>query len=122
MFKKSILFAILSSAALVWSCAHAAPQGGREGFIVVNPDGSAVRASKGFLSSHAGAGQYEIDVANSVHGCAFSATAGSGDATLPPRSFASAVGRTELPTAIMVATYDGNGQPADLGFHLIVRC
>jgi hypothetical protein len=122
MLKKSILFAALSAAALAWSSAHAAPQLGPEGFIVVGPDGSVIRATKGFVSSHAGTGQYEIDVVSSVHGCVYSATAGSGDATLPPRSFASAVGRDELPTAIMVGTFDGNGQPADLGFHLIVRC
>jgi len=66
------------------------PQLSAEGFIVVNPDGSAVPRVEGLPVVACGLrDNIEIDVVSSVHGCAFSATAGSGDATLPPRSFAS---------------------------------
>jgi hypothetical protein len=92
-----------------------------DGFVVSAGDGTVLRGS-GYSVFHIDAGQYEVDTTPDVHSCTYSVTAGSGDTTLPPHSFATAVGRRENHTAIMIATYDGSGQYADMGFHLIVRC
>ena len=91
------------------------------GYVVAAPDGTVVRGT-GYTVFHVTTGQYEIDTIPDVHSCAYSVTAGSGDTTIPPVSIATAVGRRENHTAIMVATFDGTGNYADEGFYLIVRC
>lgn len=93
-----------------------------DGFVVAKGDGTVVRGT-GYTVFHISAGKYEVDtIPLDVHPCTYIITAGSGDATLPPPSIATAVGRRENHTAVMVATYDAQGNYADEGFHLIVRC
>jgi hypothetical protein len=91
------------------------------GFVVSAPDGSVVRGT-GYSVFHVDTGKYEVDTAPNIHSCAYSITAGSGDATVPPVSIATVVGRRENQNAIMVATFDSSGHYADEGFHLVVRC
>jgi hypothetical protein len=125
VLKKSFCFGIACMALLASAPANIARSSthGFEGFIVVNPDGTEARGSAGYSSSHVTNGQYEIDTISSVQDCAFSVTEGSSDSTAPVIGFATAVGRgAEDTMAVMVATYDANGQFADRGFHLIVRC
>ncbi len=119
MFAKHVFMAAILLAA---SSAEAGSAPISDGFIVVNADGSKARGTATFVSNNFDTGQYEIDVQNDIPRCVFSATAGSSDATPPPIGFAIAFGRGENHTAIMVSTFDGNGQPANRGFHLVVRC
>lgn len=92
------------------------------GFIVATGDGTLVRSSFGYSVTHVSTGRYEVDVLANVHSCAYSVTAGSGDATIAPPAIATSVGRVENSNAIMIATFDSKGAYVDSGFHLIVRC
>lgn len=87
---------------------------------------AAVAASGAFLrgnATHGGqggsAGTYSVGFAQSVSGCAYSASLGTTDTSLAP------AGRITVRDAggtVGVATYDASGNPADLPFHLIVAC
>jgi hypothetical protein len=113
--------ALLSIVLAAVVCSTAAFAVSFNGFVVAAPDGTVIRGT-GYTVFHVTTGQYEVDTVPDVHSCAYSITAGSGDTTVPPVSIATAVGRRESRTAIMVATFDSAGQYADEGFHLIVRC
>jgi hypothetical protein len=91
------------------------------GYVVAKGDGTVVRGTN-YQVTHVDTGQYEIDTDPDVHSCAYSVTAGSGDATIPTPAIATAVGRRENHTAVMIATFDLQGSYVDAGFHLIVQC
>jgi len=93
----------------------------QNGFVVAKGDGTVVRSTL-YSVFHVTTGRYEVDTIPDIHPCAYSVTAGSGDSTIPSPAIATAVGRTENHTAIMVATFGQDGSYADAGFHLIVRC
>src|SRR6185312_1069569 len=115
------LLSLAFAAMLAPTAVFAAPPS-FDGYVVAAPDGTVLRGT-GYTVFHVSTGKYEVDtVPNDVHSCAYSVTAGSGDAKIPPVSIATAVGRRENHTAVMVATFDAAGQPADEGFHLIVDC
>jgi len=116
--KNTALLSIVFAAAVVPMAAFA---GTISGFVVAGSDGKVIRGT-GYQVTHFATGQYEIDTIPDVHSCAYSVTAGSGDTTVPAPAIATAVGRRENHTAVMVATYGLDKQYADAGFHLIVQC
>lgn len=101
--------------------AGAPPPPPQNGFVVAKGDGTVVRSTL-YTVFHITTGRYEVDTIPDVHHCTYSITAGSGDATVPSPAIATAVGRRENHTAIMVATFGHDGSYVDSGFHLIVRC
>jgi len=121
MFSKNLLLACCA-ATLMFVPAVAAPDTPADGFIVVDANGGVARASQGYGVFKFGTGAYEVSYTSSLHNCAYSITAGSSDNTVPPESFATIVGRRENQLVLEVQTFDSTGQPADEGFHLIVRC
>ena len=122
MFSKNFFLLAACAATLMFVPAAAAPDTPADGFIVVNADGTMARASQGYGVFKYGTGQYEISYTSSLHNCAYSITAGTSDNAVPPESFATVVGRRENQLVLEVQTFDSNGQAADEGFHLIVRC
>jgi hypothetical protein len=110
------LFAAVFAALLAPSAASA------NGFVVSTGDGTLVRNSFGLTVTHVTTGQYEVDSVSPVHSCAYSVTPGSGSAKFELPAIATAVGRRENAQAVMIATYDANGNYADAGFHLIIQC
>jgi hypothetical protein len=121
MRKISLLCIALVSLLAPEAVIAGAPPPPQNGFVVANGDGTVVRSTL-YTVFHVTTGQYEVDTIPNIHPCAYSVTAGSGDATIPAPTIATAVGRRENHTAIMVATFDHDGNYADAGFHLIVRC
>lgn len=69
-------------------------------------------------------GTYWVAFDRDVSGCAFSATITDPDQGLVPPGYISAVEGGLIPgdQSVSVATWDGEGDPADLPFHLIVIC
>lgn len=92
-----------------------------EGFVVVNADGSVARGTNVKIG-HLGDGQYQADMQAKLLKCAFTATPGSSDATVPPAGFAVVARVKGSPDVVSVTTYNAEGTRADLGFQLIVRC
>jgi hypothetical protein len=102
-----------------------------DGFAVVNADGSVARAMKGVLAGHNGTGAYTVVLPGDIKTCAYSVTAGAGDASVPVPAVATAVMKPisfgpprvrPAHTSVLIATYDHAGQPIDAGFHLVVQC
>jgi hypothetical protein len=102
--------------------AVAAPPTPADGFMVINSDGTVARASKGYSIFKYDVGSYEVTYVASMHNCADSVTEGTSDSTVPDEGFVTVVSRDEAPQIVDVRTFDSSGQPADRGFHLIVRC
>jgi hypothetical protein len=122
MLVKSLCIVAACAATLASFCASAAVKTPADGFMVVNADGSVARATTGYSVFKYATGGYEISYTSWVYNCADSISVGTSDATAPAQGFATLVGRRESPEIIEVYTYDASGQPADRGFHLIVRC
>ena len=122
MLVKSLCIVAACAATLAPLCAGAGVQTPADGFMVVNADGSVARATTGYSVSKYETGGYEVSYTSLLYNCADSITVGTSDATAPLQGFATVVGRRENPQIIEVYTYDASGQPADRGFHLIVRC
>lgn len=87
---------------------------------------ASVSSAGGFLRGDAKSGgrdsaigAYVIGFADSVSGCAYTATLGTTDAStaLPGR-----ITVNDHAGSVGVQTYDAAGNPADLPFHLIVAC
>lgn len=123
MTHKSLL-PLCAAAALLLSGLSA--QAERDGFAVVNADGTFVRASSNVEPNKhlPGSGVYEVLFDHSLSKCAFVASLGSGDATPPPQGFVTVEPGTGVGVhnRIVVNTFDVSGQPADIGFHAIARC
>lgn len=88
-------------------------------FAVANSSGRFVRGNAVSGGREAATGTYAVAFAQSVSGCAFSATIGTDDATLIPAGRATV---SDLGGRVGVQTYDPAGAPADLPFHLLVAC
>jgi hypothetical protein len=87
---------------------------------------ASVSSAGGFLRGDAKSGgrdsaigAYVVGFAESVSGCAYTATLGTTDASTAP---AGRVTVNDHAGAVGVQTYDAAGTPTDLPFHLIVAC
>lgn len=93
------------------------------GFAVVDPNGTLVRGSATQGAVRNGVGTYTVAFVHAVKNCAFTATTGlSGSVGDPPNGFVTVAGANGNVKGVYVATFDASGNPADLGFHLNVRC
>lgn len=93
------------------------------GFAVVDSDGTLARGQDAHSANHDGTGSYTVEFLHKVKGCAFTATTGlSGSVGDPPNGFVTVAGAFGDAKGVFVSTFDAAGNPADLGFHLNVRC
>lgn len=100
-------------------------QAARDGFAVVDANGTLVRSSANVSPNkhQLGSGVYIVLFDRSLSKCAFIAVPGSSGSTPPAQGFATVEPVTGgLHFAIVVNTFDASGQPADMGFHAIARC
>lgn len=88
-------------------------------FAAVSSSGGLLRGDAKSGGSGSAIGTYVVGFAESVSGCAYSATLGTTDGTTAP---AGRVTVNDQAGAVGVQTYDAAGAPADLPFHLIVAC
>src|SRR4051794_283556 len=88
-------------------------------FAVVNAAGQFLRGDAKSGGSAGAIGSYTVGFADSVSGCAFSATLGTSDGSTVP---AGRITVNDRGGAVGVQTYDAAGGAADLPFHLIVAC
>jgi hypothetical protein len=88
-------------------------------FASVTAGGTFVRGDAKSGGSGDAIGAYVVGFAESVSGCAYSATLGTTDASTAP---AGRVTVNDHAGSVGVQTYDAAGNPADLPFHLIVAC
>lgn len=123
---KSLLPLCTGSVLLLSGLSAQAASAVRDGFAVMNADGTLVRSSSNVNPSKhlAGSGIYQVFFDHSLSKCAFVASLGSGDATPPLQGFVTVEPGTGAGqhTMIVVNTFDVSGQPADFGFHAIARC
>ena len=88
-------------------------------FAAVSASGALLRGNATNGGRATAIGTYVIGFAESVGGCAYSATLGTTDGS------ATAAGRitvNDQAGRVGVQTYDAAGNPADLPFHLLVAC
>ncbi|MBI5105921.1 MAG: hypothetical protein HZB46_13245, partial [Solirubrobacterales bacterium] len=88
-------------------------------FAAVSASGGLVRGNATNGGRAGGIGTYVVGFAESVSGCAFSATVGTTDNTVLPAGRAVV---SDQSGKVGVQTYDAAGNPADLAFHLLVAC
>jgi hypothetical protein len=88
-------------------------------FAVLNGAGVRLRGDAKSGGSAGGVGNYTVGFAESVSGCAYSATLGTADGSTAP---AGRITVNDQGGAVGVQTYDATGAAADLPFHLIVAC
>lgn len=90
---------------------------------VVDSAGVLARGLNAAGATHLATGQYEVDFTKKVTLCGYTATIG-----LPGAAGSSDFGTVNVAKrggnkkAVFVQTFDVAGNPADLGFHLIVNC
>ncbi len=119
---RTMLSTALLLAALICS-ANAGERAIRSGWAVVGSDGTLVRGGNTTGATHLNTGVYEVDFANSVKKCVYTATVGlPGVDGTNAASFVTVAGRGSNDDGVFVTTFDQHGDPADLGFHLNVRC
>jgi hypothetical protein len=88
-------------------------------FASVTAGGTFARGDATSGGSGAAIGAYVVGFAESVSGCAFTATLGTTDSSAVP---AGRVTVNDQAGRVGVQTYDAAGTPTDLPFHLIVAC
>jgi hypothetical protein len=88
-------------------------------FAAVTAAGGFTRGDAKYGGRDSAVGTYVVGFAESVSGCAYSATLGTTDGTTVP---AGRVTVNDHAGAVGVQTYDAAGAAADLPFHLIVAC
>jgi hypothetical protein len=88
-------------------------------FAAVAASGALVRGDATSGDRAGSPGLYIIGFADSVSGCAYSATLGTTDGTAAP---AGRITVNDQAGKVGVQTYDAAGASADLPFHLIVAC
>lgn len=88
-------------------------------FAAVSATGALLRGNATSGGSAGGTGTYVVGFAERVSGCVYSATIGTTDATAPPAGRAAV---RELDGRVGVETFDADGEPAALPFHLLVAC
>jgi hypothetical protein len=93
------------------------------GFAVVDSNGTLVRGSGAQGAVRNSTGTYTVVFAHTVKNCVFTATTGlTGSVGDPPNGFVTIAGANGNIKGVYVATFDASGAPADLAFHLNVRC
>jgi hypothetical protein len=88
-------------------------------FASVSSSGGFLRGDAKSGGSGGAIGAYVVGFAESVSGCAYSATLGTTDSSTAP---AGRITVNDHAGAVGLQTYDASGNPADLPFHLIVAC
>jgi hypothetical protein len=88
-------------------------------FAAVTAGGTFVRGDAKSGGSGDAIGAYVVGFAESVSGCAYTATLGTTDGSTAP---AGRITVNDHAGAVGVQTYDAAGTPTDLPFHLIVAC
>jgi hypothetical protein len=90
-------------------------------FAVVGTGGQFLRGN-GTFGSHTdgGSGLYTVGFDRDVSACAYSATLGTADDSVPLPGFATV--RSDTAGRVLVQVTDATGTPKDLPFHLIVAC
>jgi hypothetical protein len=88
-------------------------------FAVVNAAGTFLRGDAKSGGSDTAIGTYVVGFAESVSGCAYTATLGTTDGSTAP---AGRITVNDHAGAVGVQTYDAAGTPTNLPFHLIVAC
>jgi hypothetical protein len=97
--------------------------GPREMFAVVDSQGDLKRGLHAVSSRRLDVGVYEVTFARDVRRGAYLATAGGhGYEGIPLAAVASVIGRASEPRGVLVYTSGMNGNPLDVGFHLLVVC
>ncbi|MBX7268720.1 hypothetical protein KIF24_23655 [Micromonospora sp. Llam7] len=104
------------------TCAGAGmPLTARVLFAVVNSDGVLVRGLGAASANRLSTGMYQVVFDQDVTGASFVGTVGlPGSAGLAPAGQVAVAGRTGIPNAVFVTTFDGAGTSADRPFHLAV--
>jgi hypothetical protein len=88
-------------------------------FASVNAAGTFIRGDAKYGGSDTAIGTYVVGFADSVSGCAYSATLGTTDGSVVP---AGRITVNDHAGAVGVQTYDASGVAANLPFHIIVAC
>jgi hypothetical protein len=88
-------------------------------FAVVNAAGTFLRGDAKSGGSDTAIGTYVVGFAETVSGCAYTATLGTTDSSTVP---AGRITVNDHAGAVGVQTYDAAGTPTNLPFHLIVAC
>ncbi|MCW2983823.1 MAG: hypothetical protein JWR63_1393 [Conexibacter sp.] len=88
-------------------------------FASVNAAGQFLRGDAKYGGSDTGIGTYIVGFADSVSGCAYTATLGTTDGSVVP---AGRVTVNDHAGAVGVQTYDAAGAATSLPFHIIVAC
>jgi hypothetical protein len=90
---------------------------------VVNADGSLARGRGALSSSLIATGQYEVTFTQTINRCGFTAAIGlSGSIGSSNFGTVNVAIRSGNKSAVLIQTFDTLGDPADLGFHLIIAC
>lgn len=118
---------ILSSAAVLAfafaASAAAPPPAHISGFAVVDKGGDLIRGKNATTAAQLDTGIYTVDFSSSVKKCVFTASTGlpNSDGS-NVAGFVTVAGRGGDDNAVYIRTFDANGDPTDIGFHLNVRC
>jgi hypothetical protein len=91
-------------------------------WAVVSREGTLVRRNGASSSSNLATGEYQVVFGRDVTGCAYDATIGTPDATVPPAGEIGTARRAGNANAVTVVTRDSAGANADRPFHLAVNC
>lgn len=92
------------------------------GWAVVDATGALVGGSIAAGATHHGTGTYTVDFNHSVKKCAFTASVGDPGFGTAPAGYVTVASANGDLTGVYVAVFDRFGAPADIGFHLNVRC
>lgn len=107
----------------VSSKATAEDHGPRELFAVVDAEGTLRRGLHASNVRNLGPGLFEVTFRRDVRRGAYLATLGGhGYEGLPPMGHISVMGRSSNPRAVLVSMVDIQGNPLNMGFHLLVIC
>ncbi|MCZ7420656.1 MULTISPECIES: hypothetical protein [unclassified Micromonospora] len=104
------------------TCAGAGmPLTARVLFAVVSADGLLVRGLGAAAANRLRTGMYQVVFDQDVTGASLVGTVGlPGSSGLAPAGQIAVAGRTGIPNAVFVTTFDGAGSAADRPFHLAV--
>jgi hypothetical protein len=105
------------------SKASAEDYGPRQMFAVVDADGKLKRGMHAVAATALDQGLYEVVFRRDVRrGVYLASVGGHGYEGLPPVGFASVMGRSTNPRAVVVSTANALGENVNMGFHLLVVC
>jgi hypothetical protein len=97
--------------------------GPRELFAVVDETGQLKRGLHAVSAQCLALGAYEVIFARDVRRGVYVATPGGhGYDGVPLPAAASVIGRATEPRGVLIYTTDMQGEPTDVGFHLLVLC